>query len=194
MINITLPDGSKKSFKDAPTGFDIANSISEGLARNSVAVEIDGEIVDLTEKIIHDARLRFITTKDKEALEILRHSAAHVMAQAILHLYQDAKLTIGPVVEDGFYYDIDMEPISKDDFPKIEEQKFWARIFYETAREIFERKVGVHDYLFWQSQRIYQAYGTARLFTMAVRETEPSWSPDIRDYKEFDEIVNKRKS
>lgn len=122
MINITLPDGSKKSFDDAPTGFDIAKSISEGLARNSVAVEIDGKIVDLTERIIHDSRLRIITTKDREALEILRHSAAHVMAQAILHLYKDARLTIGPVVEDGFYYDIDMEPISKDDFSKIEEE------------------------------------------------------------------------
>ncbi|MBU2520811.1 MAG: threonine--tRNA ligase [Proteobacteria bacterium] len=122
MINITLPDGSKKSFEDAPTGFDIATSISEGLARNSVAVEIDGKIVDLTERIIHDACLRIITTKDKEALEILRHSAAHVMAQAIRHIYKDARLTIGPVVEGGFYYDIDMEPISKDDFPKIEEE------------------------------------------------------------------------
>ncbi len=122
MINITLPDGSKKSFKNAPIGLDVAEGISEGLARNSVAVEIDGKIVDLTEKIIHDACLRIITTKDEEALEILRHSAAHVMAQAILHLYQDARLTIGPVVEDGFYYDIDMEPISKDDFPKIEEE------------------------------------------------------------------------
>ncbi|MCJ7615189.1 MAG: threonine--tRNA ligase [Desulfobacterales bacterium] len=122
MINITLPDGSKKSFEDAPTGFDIATSISEGLARNSVAVEIDGKIVDLAERIVHDACLRIITTKDKEALEILRHSAAHVMAQAIRHIYKNASLTIGPVVEGGFYYDIDMEPISKDDFPKIEEE------------------------------------------------------------------------
>jgi threonyl-tRNA synthetase len=122
MINITLPDGSIKSFENAPTGLDVARGISEGLARNSVAVELDGKIVDLTERIIHDGHLRIITTKDKEALEILRHSAAHVMAQAILHLYKDAKLTIGPVVEDGFYYDIDMEPIPKDDFPKIEEE------------------------------------------------------------------------
>ena len=78
------------------------------------------QLVDLNTKITQDAQVRLITTKDKEALEILRHSAAHVMAQAILHLYKDAKLTIGPVVEDGFYYDIDMEPISEDDFPEIE--------------------------------------------------------------------------
>jgi len=122
MINIALPDGSIKSFENAPTGLDIAMSISEGLARNSIAVEVDGRLLDLSEKIIDDCHLRLITNKDKEALEILRHSAAHVMAQAILHLYKDARLTIGPVVEDGFYYDIDMEPISKDDFPKIEEE------------------------------------------------------------------------
>ena len=122
MINIALPDGSIKSFDNAPTGLDVAGSISEGLARNSIAVEVDGRLLDLSERIMHDCHLRLITNKDKEALVILRHSAAHVMAQAILHLYKDAKLTIGPVVEDGFYYDIDMEPISKDDFPKIEEE------------------------------------------------------------------------
>ncbi|MBU4184894.1 MAG: TGS domain-containing protein [Proteobacteria bacterium] len=117
MINITLPDGSIKSFENAPTSLDVAKSISEGLAKNSIAVEVDGRLVDLSEKINHDCHLRLITTKDKEALEILRHSAAHVMAQAILHIYKDARLTIGPVVEGGFYYDIGMEPISKDDFP-----------------------------------------------------------------------------
>jgi threonyl-tRNA synthetase len=122
MINIALPDGSIKSFENAPTGLDVAMSISEGLARNSIAVEVDGRLLDLSERIINDCRLRLITNKDKEALEILRHGAAHVMAQAILHLYKDARLTIGPVVEDGFYYDIDMEPISKDDFPKIEDE------------------------------------------------------------------------
>jgi len=122
MINIALPDGSIKSFENAPTGLDVARSISEGLARNSIAVEVDGRLLDLSERIINDCHLRLITNKDKEALEILRHSAAHVMAQAVLHLYKDAKLTIGPVVKDGFYYDIDMEPISKDDFPKIEEE------------------------------------------------------------------------
>ncbi|MDL1968862.1 MAG: threonine--tRNA ligase [Deltaproteobacteria bacterium] len=122
MIKITLPDGNIKSFENAPTGMDVAKSISEGLARNSIAVEVDGRLLDLSEKIINDCHLRLITNKDKEAMEILRHSAAHVMAQAILHLYKDARLTIGPVVEDGFYYDIDMAPISKDDFPKIEEE------------------------------------------------------------------------
>lgn len=120
MIHITLPDGSVKTFDSPPTGTDIAMGISEGLARNCVAMEIDGRLVDLNTPVAADAAVRLITTQDPQALDILRHSAAHVMAQAILHLYKDAKLTIGPVVEEGFYYDIDMEPVSEDDFPKIE--------------------------------------------------------------------------
>jgi threonyl-tRNA synthetase len=120
MIQITLPDGSCKTFEAPPSGADIAMSISEGLARNCVAMEIDGRLVDLGTKVETDASIRLITTQDPQALSILRHSAAHVMAQAILHVYKGAKLTIGPVVEDGFYYDIDMEPVSEDDFPRIE--------------------------------------------------------------------------
>jgi threonyl-tRNA synthetase len=120
MITITLPDGNIKSFENPVTGFDVAQSISDGLARNCIAVELDDKPVDLNAIIDHDAKIRLITSKDEEALDILRHSAAHVMAQAILRIYKDAKLTIGPAVEDGFYYDIDMEPVSEEDFPKIE--------------------------------------------------------------------------
>jgi threonyl-tRNA synthetase len=120
MINITFPDGSTKSFDDFPSGFDIARSISEGLARDSVAMELDEKLVDLGTVVKKNTTVRLITTRDKEALEIMRHSAAHVMAQAVLRVYKDAKLTIGPVIEDGFYYDIDMQPVSEDDFPKIE--------------------------------------------------------------------------
>ncbi|MGD8955682.1 MAG: threonine--tRNA ligase, partial [Desulfobacterales bacterium] len=95
-------------------------SISEGFARNCVALQKNGDLLDLNARVEEDAAVRLVTTRDPEALHILRHSAAHVMAQAILHLYKDAHLTIGPAVEDGFYYDIDMEPISEEDFPKIE--------------------------------------------------------------------------
>lgn len=137
MVNITFPDGNIKAFENNPTGLDVAKNISEGLARNCVAMELDSELVDLSTKITQDSRIKLITTKDPEALDILRHSAAHVMAQAILHLYKDAKLTIGPAVEDGFYYDIDMEPASKDDFLKIEAEMKKAI----KAKQPFERKV-----------------------------------------------------
>ncbi len=120
MINIRLPDGNTRTFDGPVSGLDVAQSISEGFARNCVAMEVDAKLVDLDFTIDHDADIRLITAKDQEGLEILRHSAAHVMAQAILRIFKDAKLTIGPAVEDGFYYDIDMDPVSEDDFPKIE--------------------------------------------------------------------------
>ena len=120
MIHITLPNGDIKRFDNPPTGYDLALSISEGLARDSVALELDGRLVDLMTPIEADSRVRIITTRDPEGLQIMRHSAAHVMAQAVLRLYPTAHLTIGPVIEDGFYYDIDMPPVSEEDLAKIE--------------------------------------------------------------------------
>ena len=120
MVNLTFPDGSIRSFEGTPSGMDIAHSISEEFTRNCVAMELDDTLVDLSTVVEADAGVRLITKKDPEGLEVMRHSAAHVMAQAVLRLYKDAKLTIGPVVEGGFYYDIDMEPVSEDDFSKIE--------------------------------------------------------------------------
>lgn len=137
MINITLPDNSIKSFESYPSGMDVAISISEGFARNCVAMEIEGKLLDLNRKIRQDSAVRLITTKDKEALEVLRHSAAHVMAEAVQNLYPNASLTIGPVVEDGFYYDIDMAPVSEEDFPAIEAEM--NNII--KAKKNFERKV-----------------------------------------------------
>lgn len=122
MINITFPDDSIKSFEEYPNAMDVARSISEGFARNCVAVEINDMLCDLSCEITEDSNLKFITKKDKQGITILRHSAAHVMAEAVQNLYKDAKLTIGPVVEDGFYYDIDMESVSEDDFSAIESE------------------------------------------------------------------------
>ncbi len=137
MINITFPDNSIKTFEEYPKGMDVARGISEGLARNCVAMEIEGQLLDLDQEIREDCNIRLITTKDAEAVEILRHSCAHVMAEAVQNLYNDAKLTIGPVVENGFYYDIDMAPISEDDFPVIEAEM--KKII--KAKKPFERSV-----------------------------------------------------
>ncbi|MDA3915982.1 MAG: threonine--tRNA ligase [Deltaproteobacteria bacterium] len=120
MIHITFPDNTIRKFENDPSGTDVAKSISEGFARNCVAMKIDDKLIDLNQIIDHDTAISFITSKDDEGLEILRHSSAHVMAEAVLNIYNDAKLTIGPVVEDGFYYDIDMNPISEDDLGNIE--------------------------------------------------------------------------
>ncbi|RLB83150.1 MAG: threonine--tRNA ligase [Deltaproteobacteria bacterium] len=147
MTNITFPDGNIKSFEDSPTGLDVAKSISEGFARNCIAMELNSDLVDLNTKIVQDSQIRLITTKDPEALKILRHSASHVMAQAILHLYKDAKLTIGPAVEDGFYYDIDMEPVSEDDFEKIEaEMKKTIKAKLPFKREVVSKSQALEFY------------------------------------------------
>ena len=137
MISITFPDNSIKSFEEIPSGMDIAKSISEGFARNVVAMRTDDELKDLGNPIETDCSISFITTSDDEGLDILRHSSAHVMAEAVLNLYKDAKLTIGPVVEDGFYYDIDMDPISEEDLAPIEAEM--KRII--KAKATFERIV-----------------------------------------------------
>ncbi|MBU0973172.1 MAG: threonine--tRNA ligase [Proteobacteria bacterium] len=137
MITITFPDNAIKQFDDTPTGMQIAQSISEGFARNCVAVKINDRLLDLGLPVPEDASVSFITVNDAEGLEILRHSSAHVMAEAVLKLYPDARLTIGPVVEDGFYYDIDMPPISEEALGAVETEM--KNIV--TAKNTFTRKV-----------------------------------------------------
>ena len=137
MISITFPDNSIKRFENIPTGIDVAKSISEGFARNCVAMRVDDQLMDLAAVIETDSHVSFITAKDDEGLEILRHSSAHVMAEAVLNLYPEARLTIGPVVEDGFYYDIDMAPISEEQLAPIEAEM--KKII--KAKATFERKV-----------------------------------------------------
>lgn len=122
MIQVELPDKSVQKHEVPPTGYDVAKTISDGLAANSVACITDDGLKDINSVIEKDTKIRLLTTKDEEALEIMRHSAAHVLAEAVLNIYPDAKLTIGPVVKDGFYYDIDMPTVSESDLEKIEQE------------------------------------------------------------------------
>ena len=118
---ITLKDGSKKEYAQAMSIIDIARDISEGLARMACVGEVDGQVEDLRTVIDKDCELNILTAKDAEGLAALRHTASHVMAQAIKRLYPSAKLAIGPSIADGFYYDIDFEtPITAEDLEKIE--------------------------------------------------------------------------
>ncbi|MCA8912852.1 MAG: threonine--tRNA ligase [Planctomycetes bacterium] len=122
MISVKLPDGSAKELSDGASAADLAKSISDGLARVAVAAKVNGAVVDLQRELPDGAEVSILTKKDDEALEVLRHSAAHMMADAILRIFPKAQLTIGPVVEDGFYYDIYLPEgkITPDDFPAIE--------------------------------------------------------------------------
>jgi threonyl-tRNA synthetase len=121
MINITLPDGSKKQFENAVTVQDVAASIGAGLAKAALAGKVDGKLVDTSFKIDRDAKIEIVTEKSPDALEIIRHSTAHLLAQATQRLFPDTQVTIGPVVENGFYYDFARKmPFTPDDLAKIE--------------------------------------------------------------------------
>jgi len=120
-VNITLPDGKVLNFTEGVTGADIAARIGPGLAKAALVIEVDGKEWDLFRPIRHDAHVRIITRKDPEALELIRHDAAHVLAMAVQELFPGTQVTIGPAIEDGFYYDFARdEPFHPDDLPKIE--------------------------------------------------------------------------
>ncbi|MBS0487300.1 MAG: threonine--tRNA ligase [Proteobacteria bacterium] len=121
MINITLPDGSQRPFDHPVTVGDVAASIGAGLAKAALAGKVDGKLVDTSFEIDHDANLAIITEKSPEALDILRHSTAHLLAQATQRLFPDTQVTIGPVIDNGFYYDFARKtPFTPDDLDKIE--------------------------------------------------------------------------
>ena len=123
MIKITFPDGNIKEYPKGTTTEDIAGSISSGLKKQALAGKFNGEMVDLRTPLNEDGEIQIITYKDQEGLEVLRHSTAHLMAQAIKRLYPNVKLGVGPVIENGFYYDIDMEhTLTPEDLPKIEKE------------------------------------------------------------------------
>jgi len=123
MINISLPDGSVRSFDKPVSGAEIAASIGPGLAKAALALRVDGKMVDLAHVVDRDARIGIVTSRDPDALELLRHDAAHVLAQAVQELYPGTQITFGPSTEDGFYYDfVRDQPFSPDDFAKIEQR------------------------------------------------------------------------
>lgn len=124
MIKITLPDGSIREFDGVVTPLDVAKSISEGLARNTISALVDGKQVEITTPITQDATVTLLTWNDDLGKKAFWHSSAHLLAQAILEFYPDAKLTIGPAIESGFYYDVDFgeESLSEKDFEKIEKK------------------------------------------------------------------------
>ena len=122
-ILVTLPDGTEKSFPEGATAKDVAGSIGKGLQKAGIAARYNGELVDYTRPLDEDGAIEIITKDDAEALDILRHSAAHIMAQAIRRLHPDVKFGVGPTIENGFYYDTDMEEqLTEDELPKIEKE------------------------------------------------------------------------
>ena len=148
MPNIHLLDGKKISFKNSIDGFELAKKISKTLEKNALIMEVDGQLKDLSHQITKDSKVRIITPKDKEGLEVLRHDAAHIMAMAVQELFPGTQVTIGPVIEDGFYYDFARkEPFTSDDLKKIE--KKMSEIIdkdLKTRREVWKRDEAIANF------------------------------------------------
>lgn len=122
-ISLKFPDGASREFEAGVTGLDVANSISKSLGKKAVAIQLDGELADLADPINADASINIVTRTDDAALELIRHDCAHVLAEAVQELFPGTQITIGPVIENGFFYDFAKdEPFHPDDLPKIEER------------------------------------------------------------------------
>ena len=149
MPEITLPDNSKRNFKVPLTIEELAFNIGPGLAKATIAGKIDGKLVDASEKIIEDASVEIITAKDPEGLEIIRHSCAHLLAHALKQLYPGVKLAIGPVIENGFYYDILLsESLRDEDLINIEKRMTkLAKKNYSVVRKVVEREEALSVFL-----------------------------------------------
>ncbi len=142
MVTLTFPDGAAREYEAGTTAMQIAKKISKGLAKQVLAAKLDGKLVDASLPIEADAKIELVTAKDPEGLELIRHDAAHVLAEAVQELFPGTQVTIGPVIENGFYYDFHRdEPFSEDDFAAIEKKM----AFIINRNDKFERQVMARD-------------------------------------------------
>ncbi len=157
MLTITLPDGKQLVFDHPVTVREVAEAIGPGLAKAAVAGKVDGRLVDLSFVIDRDARVQIITPRDEEGLEVIRHSTAHLLAQAVKELYPKAQVTIGPVIEDGFYYDFAFErPFTSEDLAKIEQKmQELAKAALPVERKVLPRQEAIE--FFRQQGEEYKA-------------------------------------
>ena len=168
MISVNLPDGSVRQLDDGATAADLAAHIGPGLAKAAVAAKVNGQVTDLKRPLEDGAEVAILTKRDPDALEVLRHSAAHLMADAILRVFPKAQLTIGPAVEDGFYYDIYLPEgkITPDDFPKIEAEM--KRVAKEA--QAFERHVAQDEHADENVKRYWAIDGGSNKFKRELVE------------------------
>jgi len=148
MIKVSLPDGSVREYEEGASSFDVAKSISNSLAKKALAARVDGELRDLMRPLDGDAKVELVTANDAEGLELIRHDAAHVLAQAVQELYPDAQVTIGPVIDDGFYYDFAREePFSTEDFEKIEKKmREIVDADYPIVRQVWDKDQAIETF------------------------------------------------
>jgi threonyl-tRNA synthetase len=175
---ITLPDGSQRQFENAVSVFDVASDIGPGLAKATVAGKVDGVRVDAHDLIENDAQLQIITAKDDDGLEIIRHSCAHLIGHAIKQLYPDAKMAIGPTIDNGFYYDIDMEhSLNDDDLVKIEKRMLeLAKTNYNVVKKVVT----------WQEARdAFEARGESYKIQILDENIDKDDKPGLYHHEEY---------
>ena len=148
MISITLPDGSKRDLSSPTTVYDLAKMIGPGLAKATIAGQVNGSLCDASDLISEDSHVRIITAQDKEGVEIIRHSCAHLIGHAVKQLFPEAKMVIGPVIEDGFYYDISTNvPFSPEDVSKIEARmKELIATEYDVVKKMVSREEVIEEF------------------------------------------------
>jgi threonyl-tRNA synthetase len=174
MISVTFPDGAKREFPAGVTGLDIAKGISPSLAKRTVAMALDGTLADLADPIQHDARLEFVSRDDPRALELIRHDCAHVLAEAVQALYPGTQVTIGPVIENGFYYDFHRnEPFAPEDFAAIEKK----------MREIVARDAPFTKEVWSRAEAISHFEKKGEAFKVELVEAIPA-DQDLKIYKQ----------
>ncbi|UAA37255.1 threonine--tRNA ligase [Paraneptunicella aestuarii] len=175
---ITLPDGSQRQFDNPVSVMDIANDIGPGLAKATIAGEIDGNLIDACDLISEDASLRIITAKDKEGLEILRHSCAHLLGHAIKQLWPNTKMAIGPVIDNGFYYDVDLdEPLRQEDLDKLEKRMLDLA---KTDYDVIKKKVS------WQEARdAFEARGETYKMEILDENVSKDDRPGLYHHEEY---------
>ncbi|SET47647.1 threonine--tRNA ligase [Thalassotalea agarivorans] len=175
---ITLPDGSQRSFDNAVSVMDVALDIGPGLAKATIAGRIDGELVDACELIEKDASLQLITNKDQEGVEIIRHSCAHLLGHAIKQLWPNTKMAIGPVIDNGFYYDVDLEhSLSEDDLQALEKRMLeLAKTNYDVVKKTVS----------WQEARdTFEARGETYKMEILDENIEKSDRPGLYHHEEY---------
>jgi threonyl-tRNA synthetase len=176
MVAISLPDGTVRDYEGPVTGLRIAEDIGPGLAKAALAVTVNGTMTDLTLPIETDAEVSIITAKDEAALELLRHDAAHVMAQAVQELYPGTQVTIGPAIDNGFYYDFARaEPFTPDDLGKIEER----------MRDIVKRDLPILREVWGRDQAVEYFKSIGETYKAELVESIPA-TEDIRVYRQGD--------
>ncbi|MDE2578284.1 MAG: threonine--tRNA ligase [Hyphomicrobiales bacterium] len=176
MISVTFPDGAARAYEPGVSGLDIAKSISPSLAKRTVAMTIDGALSDLSDKIERDAKIEFVSRDDPRALELIRHDAAHVMAEAVQALFPGTQVTIGPVIDNGFYYDFQRNaPFTPEDFPAIEKK----------MREIIARDKPFVKEVWSRDEAIRHFADKGENFKVELVEAIPA-DQDLKIYKQGD--------